>query len=153
MEKIILSLLTEDKENALIYTRYPSKRFLAHEREKGIQYCNLKEYNLYDIVESFQGDNFMEDLSVKRIIALAEKGKIDVVVLTSVWGYSKCQEETFWFFEQLHECGVKVDVIGLGSLDRAILDTYIEESKKQEQAFQNILITFINQWRSSGRGK
>ncbi|GAA6410276.1 hypothetical protein K040078D81_43930 [Blautia hominis] len=170
MENLLLDLLTEDKidvqqdriifvdgygdigqgpGSALLYTRFLSPRaaarFLQYEQKKGIQYCELKGYNLYAIAESIGYKKITEDLTVKKILNLAKKAVIDSVILTSVGGFSQCQEDTFWFLDKLYEYGVRVELIGCGSLDKAIFDAYIEESKKQQNIFQNMLTSFVSQ--------
>lgn len=183
MENLLLSLLTDKKAaqqdevafadlwkdtecllyqkqrraHAVVYTRFSSyrnaERFLDYEREKGIQYCDLQEYQLYATVESVENKNIMEDVAVMKILELAEKGIIDVVVLTSVSGFFQSPKETFWFLDKLYEYEVKVDLIGFGNLEKAIFDLYVEESKKQEQAFQKMLIEFVSQWENSERDR
>lgn len=145
------------KENALIYTGFSSyrnaERFLHYERKKGIEYCELKGYNLYAIAESVEKQNMFEDITVRKILDLVERGMIDVVVLTSLNGFTRNQQDTFRLLDKLHEFGVHAEVIGYGSLDKAIFDLYIEESKKQEQKFQSMLAAFVSQCESSERGR
>lgn len=146
------SICKQKKEStyAVVYTRFSSyrnaERFLAYERDKGIQYCELQEYQVYAIAESVENKSITEDVAIKKILDLAEKGMVDVVVLTSVSGLLRHPEDTFWFLDKLYEFGVIVDLIGFGNLDKAIFNVYIEESKKQEQAFQEMLTAFVGQW-------
>ncbi len=143
--------------HAVVYTRFSScrnaERFLDYEREKGSQYCDLQEYQLYATVESIENKNIMEDVAVIKILELAEKGIVDVVVLTSVSGLFHNPKETFWFLDKLYDYEVKVDLVGFGNLDKAIFNVYVEESKKQEQEFQKMLTEFVSQWEISERDK
>lgn len=128
--------------NAVIYTRFSSvrnaERFSEYERQKGILYCAVHGYNVCAVLQSTES-NALNDFAVNKIMESAEQGKVDVLVLTSVVGFPRYQEDTFRFFDRLHGYGVIVERIGCDSPDRGIAGAYIEECNKQEKAFQEML--------------
>lgn len=141
--------------NAVVYTRFSSaraaERFLEYEREKGIQYCDLQGYNLLVMLESVGKNTIKEDATMNKIMKLAEKGLIDVVVFPTVSGLTRDWEDMFWVLDKLYMYGVKVDWVGCGNLDKAIFKAYIEESERQEQEFARILKSFVSESRCSGK--
>lgn len=141
--------------NAVVYTRFSSaraaERFLEYERDKGIQYCDLQGYNLLVMLESVGKSTIREDSTMIKIMELAEKGLIDVVVFPTVSGLTRDWEDMFWVLDKLYMYGVKVDWVGCGNLDKAIFKAYIEESERQEQEFAKILKTFVSESRRSGK--
>lgn len=141
--------------NAVVYTRFSSaraaERFLEYEREKGIQYCDLQGYNLLLMLESVGKNGIEEDTAMNKIMELAEKGLIDVVVFPTISGLTRNWEDMFWVLDRLYMYKVKVDWVGCGNLDKAIFKAYIEESEKQEQEFARILKTFVCESRCSGK--
>lgn len=148
--RLFYAPMRKDSMNAAVYTSFSSarntERFGEYERKRGIQYCEIQAYNILVMTESIGCKSIMDDIAAKKVIELAEKDKIDVVVLTSVNGFTQYPEKTFWFFDQLYRYGVTVDWIGYGNMDKAIFNIYKEESKKQEQKFEKMMSAFVGMY-------
>lgn len=132
--------------NAAAYIRFSSarnaERFLDYEKEKAIQYCEFQEYNLLSLIIS-AGSDAAIDSSMDKIMELAEKGMVDVVVIPTVEGLSRNPQDMIRLIDKLYGCGVKIECIGYGDLEQKILSAYIEENIKLEKKFDEILRSLV----------
>lgn len=132
--------LDERPLNAVIYNRFLSfedaQRFSDAEHDEEVLYCDAQEYTLLTMFNSVGCCSAIGDVAWNKILELARRHLIDVVVLQDMSRLSDNFEEVVEILEILYRCGVKVDCMGYGILEQEILYQYIEEARKKMQMME-----------------
>ena len=133
--------------NAVIYNRFVSSEsaqcFLDYEREIEVLYCEVQEYNLLAMFNSVGCSTAVEDIAWDKILELARKHLIDVVVLQSMSRLSGNFEEIIEILDTLYSYGVKVDCMGYGILEQDVLYQYIEKRKRESQILEERILEIM----------
>ena len=133
--------------NAVIYNRFVSSEsaqcFLDYEREIEVLYCEVQEYNLLAMFNSVGCSTAVEDIAWDKILELARKHLIDVVVLQSMSRLSGNFEEIIEILDTLYSYGVKVDCMGYGILEQDVLYQYIEKRKRETQILEERILEIM----------
>ena len=133
--------------NAVIYNRFVSSEsaqcFLDYEREIEVLYCEVQEYNLLAMFNSVGCSTAVEDIAWDKILELARKHLIDVVVLQSMSRLSGNFEEIIEILDTLYSYGVKVDCMCYGILEQDVLYQYIEKRKRETQILEERILEIM----------
>lgn len=106
-------------------------------------YCEVQEYNLLAMFNSVGCSTAVEDIAWDKILELARKHLIDVVVLQSMSRLSGNFEEIIEILDTLYSYGVKVDCMGYGILEQDVLYQYIEKRKRETQILEERILEIM----------
>lgn len=121
----------------------PCAGLLHYEKEKSLYYCEQQTYHVVTMLEGVGCDYSIEKENWQRLVVLAGKGMIDVIVVSELSRLSYCPEEILQTMELLRAFQVQLDCIGYGILDYARLKQYLMHTWKKQEQFEQDLDAYL----------
>lgn len=121
----------------------PCVGILEYEKEKSLLYCEQQEYSLITMIESIGCDNVIEKENWQRMVVLAGKGMVDVIVVSGLSRLSSCPREILQILDMLQIFQVQIDCIGYGILDYEVLKKYLVRTWHTQEQFERELDDYL----------
>lgn len=98
---------------AMVYLRFLSKKDvelnLLNTRNKMMKHCTSKKYDILVWLNMVGNSPYAIDHGQEKIMEIAQKGYIDLLVLQDFQALSSSMQEAAQMIRQLKQCGVRVE--------------------------------------------